>query len=71
MEKFTQVLTSEYEFTHGKKPRGEGNWMLKVIDIKTDGEIEKRMVMRYGTLSKLIKQIKSEFPDVYRIKVMP
>jgi hypothetical protein len=65
------ILTSEYEFTHGKKPRGEGNWMFKITDILNDGHIEKRVIMKYGLLSELIKQIKKEYPNVYRIKVMP
>lgn len=67
----SQTLTSEYEFAHGKKPKGEGNWMLKVVHIDENGNMEKTMLMKYGMLSQLIKEIYTQYPNVYRIKVMP
>lgn len=66
-----QTLTHEYQFTHGKKPQGEGNWMFKIIHIDNEGDIAKTEIMKYGVLSQIIKQIKKEYPNVYRIKVLP
>lgn len=25
-----EILTNEYEFSHGKKPRGFGSWLFKI-----------------------------------------
>ncbi len=27
-----EVITTEYEFSHGKKPRGEGCWAFEIND---------------------------------------
>jgi len=43
--------TTEYQFAHGKMPRGEGNWAFIV-----DGE--KDPIFLYGTLSSCKKQVK-------------
>ena len=41
--------TEQYEFSHGKRPRGYGLWMIEV-----DG---KEIIEAYGTLTEIKKNI--------------
>lgn len=73
-----ELETREYQFAHGKKPRGTGLWAFKILNtypsatFKLDG-----LFWFNGTLSEakldLKKKIATAGPEtaIVRIKVMP
>jgi len=55
-----EFITTNYEFSHGRKPRGNGGW---VFDIEAEwpgcyGETYRAQVMRFGTFTACKKQIR-------------
>jgi hypothetical protein len=64
------ILTSQYEFSHGKRPSGDGFWFFKVIS-NIDNNKVKETVMLNGKYSECIKKIKTNNPFLVSIKVMP
>ena len=46
-----EVDTTQYEFSHGKKPRGEGLWIFSLVGRTVDGrrfEQYERFFGKYG-----------------------
>jgi hypothetical protein len=74
-----ETNTRQYEFSHGKKPRGKGYWAFEVTG--TDDKhvyIESDPLWAYGTLAAAKKQAIRSFKNVYsavtriiEIKVLP
>lgn len=55
------VKTSEYEFAHGKKPRGEGYWHFKLVGTNlTEGDKEFVFNSGYGDAVKALKKRMAE-----------
>ena len=71
--------TNRYEWSHGRKPRGQGFWMMKVVvDFMNSRSVEMEMT-RWGTMSDVRKHfveiVKETYPDVkvcqVTVTVMP
>ena len=43
-----EVNTTQYEFSHGKKPRGRGWWAFDIIRYHAGGAKTRQRVMRAG-----------------------
>jgi len=52
----------KYEFTHGKKPSGSGNWAFKV-------EGESKIVFLSGTLSECKAELTKRYPKAYEAEI--
>lgn len=63
-----RVNTTEYIFSHGRKPRGYGYWAFQVGEIFPDA-----MVWFRGTYSEALKAAMKLAKErkVYEVKVMP
>lgn len=76
LEEKQEIITSEYEASHGRPPRGTGQWAFRLEDNPRgkDGEViwptQGKGAMRYADALKLAKkQAKEENADY--IVVMP
>jgi len=70
--------TMKYEFTHGRKPKGYGNWWLRLTGTDDEGSYTTEQYSILGKLSDAKKQavrlMKSEIGGVKRvveIEVLP
>ena len=61
------INKNEYLFSHGKEPRGKGQWWF---DIKySNGQAFREM--RHGFFTNALKEIRRSFPGAWEIIVMP
>ena len=58
----TRFDTTQYQFSHGRKPRGRGRWAFGV----NGAAIWKR-----GLLSEAKKSVAAEFPQAGKVEVLP
>ena len=70
--------TTEYEFSHGKKPKGNGRWFLELIGTDGNGRYTTYEAQVNGSLGEAkkqaVKQFKAEVGGVKKIteiKVLP
>ena len=60
MTSITYPSTTDFELTHGKKPRGKGNWFLSIKLSGPHGPLDTMFVNHNGTLSEAKKKAKYE-----------
>ena len=58
----TKISTTQYEFSHGRKPRGRGHWAFSV-----NGAV----LWKEGLLSEAKKAVQAEFPKAGKVEVLP
>ena len=58
----TQFDTTQYQFSHGRKPRGQGQWAFSI-----NGAV----LWKNGLLSEAKKSVKAEFPKAGKVEVLP
>lgn len=58
----TRFDTTQYEFAHGRKPRGRGYWAFNV-----NGAV----LWKNGFLSEAKKCVRAEFPNAGTVEVLP
>lgn len=58
----TKIDTTQYEFSHGRKPRGRGRWAFNV-----NGAV----LWIEGRLSEAKKAVRGEFPSAGKVEVLP
>lgn len=46
-----RTITADYEATHGKLPKGEGNWTLELTGTDCQGRFMKETYSEFGLLS--------------------
>lgn len=55
--------TAEFEFSHGRKPRGFGNWALEVTGTDGQGRYTTEQYFGQGTLAEVKKDVCRRFKD--------
>jgi hypothetical protein len=63
-----RILTSSYEFAHGRKPRGYGYWIFQVV-AQVDGKWVKHEIGDYGNYAAARKLAVKKFKDAHQGKV--
>ena len=69
-----KINTKEYEFTHGRKPRGRGHWHVKVTGINEKDEMvgeQYHGLIQYGDLIGLLRNKYECQLRCCEIEVMP
>ena len=64
--------TTDYEFSHGKKPRGSGSWAFQKCDYRgrvADGSDV--FFCSFGTMTECKKQVRAARPDWENISWAP
>lgn len=67
-----EFVTTEYQFSHGKKPRGSGHWAFVPADYVWPKEIpHDAIAWAYGTYTDAKKEVARKYPEVSRWSVLP
>ena len=62
-----RLNTTQYQWTHLRKPAGRGWWWLKVMV----GDFHNAQVQHYGTLTEAVKHAKRLYREATEIVVCP
>jgi hypothetical protein len=68
-----EFITTEFEFSHGKKPRGLGYWYFKPADNAWPGDSMPTggFFWHFGTYAEAKKAVSAAWPAVTYWKVLP
>lgn len=67
-----EFITTEYQFSHGKKPRGFGHWAFIPADSYWPKEIPSDgIAWAHGTYTDAKREVARNYPEVHYWKVLP